>query len=72
MRNARDRNNSGKRYVKKSIEQELMEDIMLLMAFFLGKLNGKEKIAQFFTEHYLEKVKEDLLEPNFDIEDIMK
>ena len=31
-----------------------------------------EKLAQFFVEHYLEKVKEDLPEPDFDIEDIMK
>ena len=45
--------------VKKSIEQELMEDTMLLMAFFAGK-------------HYLKKVKEDLPEPDFNIEDIMK
>ena len=101
--------------VKKSIEQELMEDIMSLMASFSGKLYGmrskknkitekkgkidgnkgnkkivtehlkelrtvdeledligKEKLAQFFVEHYLEKVKEDLSEPDFDIEDIMK
>ena len=101
--------------VKKSIEQELMEDIMSLMASFSGKLYGmrskknkitekkgkidgnkgnkkivtehlkelrtvdeledligKEKLAQFFVEHYLEKVKEDLPEPDFDIEDIMK
>ena len=93
--------------IKKSIEQELMEDIMSLMASFSGKLYmrskenktkeekgktnenkgdkeisvsvekpeeliEKEKMAQFFVEHYLEKVKEDLPEPNFDIEDIMK
>lgn len=101
--------------VKKSIEQELMEDIMSLMASFSGKLYGmrskknkiiekkgkingnegnkkivtehlkelrtvdeledligKEKLVQFFVEHYLEKVKEDLPEPDFDIEDIMK
>ena len=101
--------------VKKSIEQELMEDIMSLMDSFSGKLYGmrskknkitekkgkkmetkeikkivtehlkelrtvdeledligKEKLAQFFVEHYLEKVKEDLPEPDFDIEDIMK
>lgn len=91
--------------VKKSIEQELMEDIMSLMVSFSGKLYGmrskknkikekkdeskgnkeisvgvkepeelikKEKMAQFFVKHYLEKVKEDLPEPDFDIEDIMK
>lgn len=98
--------------VKKSIEQELMEDIMSLIASFSGKLYGmrskknkikekkgktkeieevvtehlkklrtvdeledligKEKLAQFFIEHYLEKVKENLPEPDFDIEDIMK
>lgn len=29
-------------------------------------------MAQFFVEHYLEKVKEGLPEPNFDIDDIMK
>ena len=74
--------------VKKSIEQELMEDIMSLMASFSGKLYGmgskknknaselegllgKEKMAQFFVEYYLEKIKEDLSEPDFDIEDIM-
>ena len=45
--------------VKKSIEQELMEDTMSLMAFFSGK-------------HYLKKVKKNLPEPDFDIEDIMK
>ena len=38
----------------------------------LEKMIGKEKLAQFFVEHYLEKVKEDLPEPDFDIEDIMK
>ena len=38
----------------------------------LEDLIGKEKLAQFFVEHYLEKVKEDLSEPDFDIEDIMK
>ena len=87
--------------VKKSIEQELIEDIMSIMVSFSGKLHGirskknkikdekgkakelrsvekleeligKEKIAQFFVEHYLEKIKEDLPEPNFDIDDIMK
>lgn len=29
-------------------------------------------MTQFFLDHYLEKVKEDLPEPDFDIEDIMK
>lgn len=29
-------------------------------------------MTQFFVDHYLEKVKEDLPEPDFDIEDIMK
>ena len=29
-------------------------------------------MTQFFVEHYLEKVKEDLPKPDFDIEDIMK
>lgn len=85
--------------VKKSIEQELMEDIMSLMASFSGKLYGmrskenkikekkgktnesveefeeligKEKMTQFFIEYYLEKVREDLPEPDFNIEDIMK
>ena len=70
--------------VKKSIEQELMEDIISLMVSFsgklygmrsnknkakekkgktnenveeLGELIGEEKMAQFFVEHYLEKVK---------------
>lgn len=38
----------------------------------LEELIGKEKMAQFFVEHYMEKVKEDLPEPDFDIEDIMK
>ena len=38
----------------------------------LEEMIGKEKLAQFFVEHYLEKVKEDLPEPDFDIEDIMK
>ena len=38
----------------------------------LEELIGKEKMAQFFVAHYMEKVKEDLPEPNFDIEDIMK
>lgn len=38
----------------------------------LEGLIGKEKMAQFFIEHYLEKVKEDLPKPNFSIEDIMK
>ena len=38
----------------------------------LEELIGKEKMTQFFEEHYLEKVKEDLSEPDFDIEDIMK
>lgn len=36
-----------------------MEDIMSLMASFSGK-------------HYLKKVKEDLSEPDFDINKIMK
>lgn len=31
-----------------------------------------KKWYNFFVEHYLEKVKEDLPEPDFDIEDIMK
>ena len=44
----------------------------LRSAHELEKLIGKEKMAQFFVEHYLEKVKEDLSEPDFDIEDIMK
>jgi len=38
----------------------------------LEELIGKEKMAQFFVEHYQEKVKEDLPEPDFNIEDIMK
>ena len=38
----------------------------------LEELTGKEKMAQFFVEHYLGKVKEDLPKPDFDIEDIMK
>ena len=29
-------------------------------------------MTQFFVEHYMEKVKEKLPEPDFDIEDIMK
>lgn len=92
--------------VKKSIEQELTEDIISLTVSFSGKLYengkekqmkekeikklvsehlrglrsveeleeliGKEKMAQFFAEHYLEKVKENLPEPDFDIEDITK
>lgn len=72
--------------VKKSIEQEFIEDIMSLMTSFSRKLYtmrnksieehekliGKKKIAHFFAEHYLEKIKEDLPEPNFDIDDIMK
>lgn len=33
----------------------------------LEELIGKEKVTQFFVEHYLEKVKEDLPEPDFDI-----
>lgn len=33
----------------------------------LEELIGKEKMAQFFVEHYMEKVKEDLPEPDFDI-----
>ena len=44
---------------KKYIEQELIEDIMSLKASFSSK-------------HYLEKVKEDLPKPDFDIENIMK
>ena len=39
----------------------------LRSAHELEKLIGKEKMAQFFVEHYLEKVKEDLPEPDFDI-----
>lgn len=31
-----------------------------------------KKNDTIFLEHYLEKVKEDLPEPDFDIEDIMK
>ena len=85
--------------VKKSIEHELMEDIMFLMTSFskklyrmrskknkfkeqkektnknveeLEELIGKEKKTQFFIEHFLEKVKGNLTEPDFDIEDIMK
>lgn len=38
----------------------------------LGELIGKEKMAQFFVEHYLEKVKKNLPEHDFNIEDIMK
>ena len=38
----------------------------------LEELIGKEKMAIFFIEHYLEKIKEDLPEPDFEIEDIMK
>jgi len=29
-------------------------------------------MAQFFIEHYMKKVKEDLPEPDFDIDEIMK
>ena len=50
---------------KKSIEQELMEDIMLLMAPFSGKLCG-------MRSKKMEKVKKDLPKPNFDINEIMK
>lgn len=38
----------------------------------LEELIGKEKLAQFFVEHYLEKVKDDFPEPDFDINKIMK
>lgn len=31
-----------------------------------------KKMTQFFVEHYLEKVKEDLPKLDFDIEDTMK
>ena len=61
--------------VKKSIEQELMEDIMSLMASFSGKLYGmksRKNKTKENVEHYLEKVKENLPDPDFDIEDIMK
>ena len=50
---------------KKFIEQELMEDIMPLMASLSGKLYKMEGKK-------MEKVKEDLPKANFDIEDIMK
>ena len=38
----------------------------------LEEMIGKEKLTQFFLKHYLGKVKKDLPEPDFDIEDIMK
>lgn len=50
---------------KKSIEQELMKDIMSLMAPFSGKLCG-------MRSKKMEKVKKDLSKPNFDIDEIMK
>lgn len=55
--------------IKKLVSEHLKG---LRSAHELEKLIGKEKMAQFFVEHYLEKVKEDLPEPDFDIEDIMK
>lgn len=55
--------------IKKLVSEHLKG---LRNASELEELIGKEKMAQFFVEHYLEKVKEDLPEPNFDIDDIMK
>lgn len=55
--------------IKKLVSEHLKG---LRSARELEELIGKEKMAQFFVEHYLEKVKEDLPEPDFDIEDIMK
>ena len=55
--------------IKKLVSEYLKE---LRSVEELEELIGKEKMAQFFVEHYLEKAKEDLPEPNFDIEDIMK
>lgn len=57
----------------KEIEEVVTEHLKKLRTVDeLEDLIGKEKLAQFFIEHYLEKVKEDLPEPDFDIEDIMK
>ena len=55
--------------IKKLVPEHLKE---LRSVEELEELIGKEKMAQFFVEHYLEKVKEDLPEPAFNIEDIMK
>ena len=57
----------------KEIEEVVTEHLKKLRTVDeLEDLIGKEKLVQFFIEHYLEKVKEDLPEPDFDIEDIMK
>lgn len=55
--------------IKKIVSEYLKE---LRSAHELEELIGKEKKTQFFIEHYLDKVKEDLPEPDFDIEDITK
>ena len=55
--------------IKKLVLEHLKE---LRSVDELEKLIEKEKFTKFFVEHYLEKVKEDLPEPDFDIEDIMK
>ncbi len=57
----------------KEIEEVVTEHLKKLRTVDeLEDLIGKEKLVQFFIEYYLEKVKEDLPEPDFDIEDIMK
>ena len=55
--------------IKKLVSEHLKK---FRSAHELEELIGKEKMSWFFVEHYLEKVKEDLPEPDFDIEEIMK
>lgn len=58
---------------KKEINKLVSEHLKgLKSAHELEDLIGEEEMAQFFVEHYLEKVKEDLPKLDFDTEDIMK
>lgn len=55
--------------IKKLVSEHLKG---LRSASGLEELIGKEKMAHFFVEHYLEKIKENLPKPDFNTEDIIK
>ena len=61
IKEKKEKTNQRKRNKEISVRVEELEEMI-----------GKEKLTQFFLEHYLGKVKKDLPEPDFDIEDIMK
>ena len=78
--------NIANSFLQKSFEEDIPLTVLklnkLIYLFFRNYLKEtgnilfskpfEEKMTQFFVEHYLGKVKKDLPEPDFDIEDIMK